>query len=118
MVVRYVTPIKWILHRGRLLAFMAKHGEGSLTAECRRILAELDPVALGYPDTRGAAIAVLRDSGRLLGIAAATDWGRACCIVVTHPSARGQEIGSRLKQALALRIGKLHCDQTRLTGSE
>ena len=118
MEVRYVTPMKWILHRKRLLDFMAKHGEGRLTAESRRILAELDPVALGYPDTSGAAIAVLRDSGGLLGIAAAADWGRACCIVVTHPSMRGQEIGSRLQQALVQRIGKLHCDQTRLTGSE
>jgi GNAT superfamily N-acetyltransferase len=118
MEVRYVTPMKWILHRNRLLAYMAKHGEGSLTAECRRILADLDPVALGYPDTSGAAIAVLRDSGQLLGVAAAVDWGHACCIVVTHPSSRGQEIGSRLQRALVTRIGKLHCDQTRLTGSE
>jgi hypothetical protein len=118
MAIRYVTPMRWILHRNRLLAYMAKHGEGSLTVESRRSLADLDPVALGYPDTSGAAIAVLRDSGNLLGIAAAVDWGRACCIVVTHPASRGQAIDSQLRNALIARLGELSCDQTRLTGSE
>jgi len=107
--IRFVTPVKWILHRRRLLAFAAAFGEGAIGEDALRRLAELDPVLLGRPDRTGAACAVAKLGGGTAGVALAADWGRSAFAVVVHPAVRGRGIGTSLTRALLKRTGTLDC---------
>jgi GNAT superfamily N-acetyltransferase len=107
--IRFVTPVKWILHRRRLLAFAAAFGEGAVGEDALRRLAELDPVLLGRPDRTGAACAVAKLGGGTAGVALASGWGRSVFAVVVHPAVRGRGIGTSLTRALLARTGTLDC---------
>jgi Acetyltransferases len=108
-IIRFVTPVKWILHRRRLLAFAAAFGEGAIGEDTLRRLAELDPVLLGRPDRTGAACAVAKLGGGTAGVALAVDRGREAFVVVVHPAVRGRGIGTSLTRALLARTGSLDC---------
>lgn len=107
--VRFVTPVKWILHRGRLLAFAAAFGEGAVDGDALRRLAGIDPVLFGRPDKTGTACAVAKLGGGTAGIALAIGRGREAFVVVVHPSLRGRGIGTGLTRALLARTGALEC---------
>ena len=109
MTIRFVTPVKWILHRKRLLAFASAFGEGAVDGDALRRLAAHDPVLLGRPDRTGAACAVAKLGGGTAGVALAAGRGREAFVVVVHPSLRGRGIGTRLTRALLARIGALEC---------
>ena len=108
-IIRFVTPVKWILHRRRLLAFAAVFGEGAAGEDTLRRLSGLDPVLLGRPDRTGTACAVAKLDGGTAGVALAVDRGREAFLVVVHPAARGRGVGTRLTRALLGRIGELEC---------
>lgn len=107
--IRFVTPVKWILHRRRLLAFLTAFGEGGIGDDALRRLSELDPVLLGRPDQTGAACAVAKLGGGTAGVAVAVDRGREAFVVVVHPAVRGRGIGTSLTRALLARTGTLDC---------
>jgi GNAT superfamily N-acetyltransferase len=108
-IIRFVTPVKWILHRRRLLAFAAAFGEGAVSEDALRRLAALDPVLLGRPDQTGAACAVAKLGGGTAGVALAMGRGREAFVVVVHPALRGRGIGTNLTRALLERTGMLEC---------
>jgi len=105
--IRFVTPVKWILHRRRLLAFASAFGEGAAGEVALRKLAALDPVLFGRPDRTGTACAVAKLGGGTAGVAIAVDRGREAFIVVVHPALRGRGIGAGLTRALLERTGAL-----------
>lgn len=108
-IIRFVTPVKWILHRRRLLAFAAAFGEGAVGEDTLRRLDALDPVLLGRPDQTGAACAVAKSGGATAGVALSMDRGREAFVVVVHPALRGRGIGTSLTRALLERTGMLEC---------
>ncbi|AGA58727.1 Putative Acetyltransferase (GNAT) family protein [Thermobacillus xylanilyticus] len=107
--IRFVTPVKWILHRRRLLAFAAAFGDGAIGEDALRRLAELDPVLLGRPDRTGTACVVAKAGGWTAGVALAIGRGREAFVVVVHPAVRGRGIGTTLTRALLARTGSLDC---------
>ncbi|PZD94260.1 GNAT family N-acetyltransferase [Paenibacillus sambharensis] len=109
MEVQWITPMNWIMHRKRLLAFALKHGDKRITADSLKLFGRIDPAELAHPYSSRTAVAVVREGGRLLGLAAAINGGKDACLVIVHPDSRRQGIATLLLGSLRSKLGGLSC---------
>ncbi|MFF2480622.1 GNAT family N-acetyltransferase [Paenibacillus sp. NPDC058071] len=111
MELQLLAPDQWIKERNRLLGFAVKYGEQRLTAAGLRALHGLAPSSLAANGDAedAAAIAVAKESGRLVGLAFAAGGGEGDCLAVVHPGMRGRGVGKAMMEALVAKFGKLVC---------
>jgi len=109
MKLELLTPQRWLQLRDRLIAFAALYSDKRLTLASLQSLRSLDCAQLGKEQAE-AAIAVLSLKGRIKGIGFASDGGEGGCLIVVHPSERGNGLGTKLAKALLEQSGRLTCN--------
>ncbi|MCK9861854.1 GNAT family N-acetyltransferase [Paenibacillus sp. ATY16] len=108
MELQLLTPELWAKERKRLIDFAVRFGEKRLTVAAIHSLRRLPPELLSQEES-GTVMAVARFGSRIVGLGYAEEAGEKCCIVVTHPEARGLGVGNAVMEAIMKKLGRLTC---------
>ncbi|WP_127495463.1 GNAT family N-acetyltransferase [Paenibacillus glycanilyticus] len=108
MELQLLTPEQWAKERKRLIDFAVRFGEKRLTVAAIHSLRRLPPELLSQKDS-GTVMAVARLGSRIVGLGYAEEAGEKCCVIVTHPEARGLGIGYAVMDTIMKKLGKLTC---------
>ncbi|NIK69918.1 GNAT family N-acetyltransferase [Paenibacillus sp. BK720] len=108
MELQLLTPELWAKERKRLIDFAVRFGEKRLTVAAIHSLRRLPPELLSQEES-GTVMAVARFGSRIVGLGYAEEAGEKCCIVVTHPEARGLGVGNAVMEAIMNKLGRLTC---------